>query len=238
MDKTMEYYNKNADKFVLGTLNVDMMTIQKKFIGYIPERGKVLDLGCGSGRDTLFFKGLGYDVIAVDGSAEMCKQAEKNIGQPVINMTFDKLDFDSEFDGIWACASLLHVPAGEIKAVLERVEKALKTGGYFYFSVKYGEFEGEREGRYYTDYTETSINELFSAFPSLKKVDMWQTMMHVQKETIDGLIVYFIRKSKQSLYFGINKIMQKKSYAEFNQRDSFWFQLWEVDYLTLRFQKG
>ena len=175
MNKTLEYYNENADKFILGTLNVDMMMIQKKFISCIPTDGKVLDLGCGSGRDSLFFKTLGYNVTAVDGSAEMCVQAEKNIGQPVINMTFDKLDYDAEFDGIWACASLLHVPSSDIKDVIVKIEKALKKGGYFYFSVKYGDYEGEREGRYYTDYTEKSVEALFAAIPSLKKVDMWFT---------------------------------------------------------------
>ena len=175
MNKTLAYYNENADKFILGTLNVDMMTIQKKFISYIPKGGKVLDLGCGSGRDSLFFKEHGYDVTAADGSAEMCIQAEKNIGQPVINMTFDKLDYEAEFDGIWACASLLHVPSRDIKDVLIKIEKALKTGGYFYFSVKYGDYEGEREGRYYTDYTEQSVETLFTAVPSLQKVDMWLT---------------------------------------------------------------
>lgn len=175
MNKTLEYYNDNADKFILGTLNVDMMTIQKKFISYIPKGGKVLDLGCGSGRDSLFFKRLGYNVTAVDGSAEMCRQAEKNIGQPVINLTFNKLPYEAEFDGIWACASLLHVPSSDIKDVLVKIEKTLKTGGYFYFSVKYGDYEGEREGRYYTDYTEKSIEALFAAIPSLTKVDMWFT---------------------------------------------------------------
>ncbi len=175
MNKTLEYYNENADKFILGTLNVDMMTIQKKFISYIPKGGKVLDLGCGSGRDSLFFKELGYDVTAVDGSAEMCIQAEKNIGQSVINITFDKLDYEAEFDGILACASLLHVPSNNIKDVLIKIERALKTGGYFYFSVKYGNYEGEREGRYYTDYTEQSVESLFAAVPSLQMVDMWLT---------------------------------------------------------------
>ena len=175
MNKTLRYYDENADKFVLGTLNVDMMTIQNKFISYIPENGKVLDLGCGSGRDSLYFKELGYDVTAVDGSAEMCRQAEKNIGQPVINMTFDKLDYDLEFDGIWACASLLHVPSSEIRDVLGKIERALKKGGYFYCSFKYGEYEGDREGRYYTDYIETSIDTLFSCVPCLKKMDVWLT---------------------------------------------------------------
>ena len=137
MNKTLAYYNENADKFILGTLNVDMMTIQKKFISYIPKGGKILDLGCGSGRDSLFFKQLGYNVTAVDGSAEMCRQAENNIEQPVINLTFDKLPYEAEFDGVWACASLLHVPSSDIQDVLVKIERALKKGGYFYFSVKY-----------------------------------------------------------------------------------------------------
>lgn len=152
-----------------------MMTIQKKFISFIPSGGKVLDLGCGSGRDSLFFKELGYDVTAVDGSAEMCIQAEKNIGQPVINITFDNLNYDAEFDGILACASLLPVSSSDIKDILVKIERALKTGGYFYFSVKYGDYEGEREGRYYTDYTEKSIDALLSDFSSLQTFEIWLT---------------------------------------------------------------
>ncbi len=175
MNQTLEYYNEHADKFILDTLNVDMMTIQNKFKSYIPNDGKVLDLGCGSGRDSLFFKKLGYIVTAIDGSAEMCRQAEKNIGQPVLNMTFDKLDNNNEFDGIWACASLLHVPSSDIKDVIIKIERALKRGGYFYFSVKYGDYEGEREGRYYTDYSEQSIDSLFTIVPSLQKIDLWFT---------------------------------------------------------------
>ena len=62
----------------------------------------------------------------MDGSAEMCIQAEKNIGQPVISMTFDKFDYEAEFDGIWACASLLHVPSSDIHDVLIKIERALK----------------------------------------------------------------------------------------------------------------
>ena len=59
--------------------------------------------------------------------------------------------------------------------MLLKIEKALKSGGYFYFSVKNGDYEGEREGRYYTDYTEQSVEALFNAVPSLQKVDMWLT---------------------------------------------------------------
>lgn len=172
MNKTLDYYNQNADKFILGTLDVDMMTIQNKFISYIPEGGTILDLGCGSGRDSLFFIQKGYDVTAIDGSVEICRQAEKNIGKPVKNMTFDKLNYNSQFDGIWACATLLHVPSNEIRDVIGKIVDALKTGGYFYCSFKYGSYEGEREGRYYTDYTETSIDALFSDISALENVEM------------------------------------------------------------------
>lgn len=175
LNKTLDYYNSNADSFVLGTINADMMIIQNRFIKYIPSGGKILDLGCGSGRDSLYFKQQGYSVTAVDGSVEMCRQTEKNIGQTVLHMTFEEIDFDSEFDGIWACASLLHVPSDEIVSVMTRIEKALKPSGYFYCSFKYGDYEGERNGRYFTDYTEDSIDKLFKGFPSFKKMEMWIT---------------------------------------------------------------
>ncbi len=175
MNNTLDYYNKNADEFILGTVNADMTATLDRFIKHVPIGGKILDLGCGSGRDSLYFKNLGYEVTAVDGSIEICKQAEKKIGQTVLNMMFNEIDFYNCFDGVWACASLLHVPSDEIESVISKIEKSLKNGGHFYCSFKYGDFEGERNGRFFNDYTEESTKQLFAKFPTFGLVDMWIT---------------------------------------------------------------
>ena len=157
----MNYYDKNAKEFFDGTVDADMSSHHEKFLKLIPEKGHILDAGCGSGRDTKKFKELGYDVTAFDGSEEMCKLASKFSGVNVNHMQFQEIDFANEFDGIWASASLLHVPSDELDLVLRNLKNSLKEDGVFYASFKYGDFEGERNGRYFNDMTESSAVELF-----------------------------------------------------------------------------
>ena len=107
-------------------------------------------------------------MTAVDGSQELCKIASENIGQEVICQLFHELEETNTYDGVWACASLLHLPTDELKKVIQKVEQSLKKGGYFYASFKYGEFEGERDGRYFNDFTEETFNDLLAEFPNLK----------------------------------------------------------------------
>ena len=139
IDKNIEYYNNNADSFFEGSVNADMSGVRNGFLKYVPDGGKILDAGCGSGRDSKAFLSEGYDVVAFDASKEMCKRASEYIGREVLNMRFEDISFDKEFDGIWACASLLHVPSDDLPDVLQRMKKALKSGGAIYASFKYGE---------------------------------------------------------------------------------------------------
>lgn len=162
------YYNEKAKEFFEGTAYVDMSRQYKDFLANLPEGGFILDAGCGSGRDSLFFKKLGYQVVAMDGSIEMCKLASEYIGQEVVFSRFQEVDVkkltDGQhlFDGIWASASLLHVPSSEIEGVLSKLKDALKQDGIFYASFKYGDFEGERNGRYFHDLKEDTAKALFT----------------------------------------------------------------------------
>lgn len=174
MKKTQDFYNQNAAEFFEGTVAADMMQNYKPFLERLPKGAKILDAGCGSGRDSLAFKKLGYEVTAIDGSEELCKLASKYIGQEVKHIQFQELDFENEFDGIWACATLLHVPSQELSVVIESLVKALKKDGVLYVSFKYGDFEGERNGRYFHDLTEEKAEELFTV-GGLKVEKMWIT---------------------------------------------------------------
>ena len=154
---TNDYYKENAKSFILDTMNADMSEQYQNFLKFMPKKGKILDLGCGSGRDSLYFQNLGYDCIAVDPIDEFLEHA-KSIGvKKVLKGTAEELDFNKEFDGIWASASLLHVKSKDLNDVLKKCAKALKKNGVFYWSFKYGTFEGERTERYYVDQTESSI---------------------------------------------------------------------------------
>ncbi|MBR4861248.1 MAG: class I SAM-dependent methyltransferase [Firmicutes bacterium] len=163
MNQTLNYYNENAAAFCEGTLNADMSHLYGCFLQHIPAGGKILDLGCGSGRDSLAFLRKGYQVEAVDGSEELCRFAAEYIGQPVRCMDFEELDYEEEFDGVWACASLLHAPKSRIPSILSKIRRSLVPGGTLYFSFKHGDSERTKDGRFFNDYTEDTVKELFTA---------------------------------------------------------------------------
>ena len=175
VDKTLEYYQKNADLFVEGTVSADMHDAQMRFLRMLPPHAYILDFGCGSGRDAKAFLDQGYQVDAVDGSPELCCMASELIGKPVKQMLFDDLSVSNQYDGIWACASILHLPRRNLVDVLPKISNALKTDGVLYASFKYGSYEGMRDGRYFTDFTEESLGNLMDEVPSLLIVDTWIT---------------------------------------------------------------
>lgn len=156
------YYNENAKEFFEGTAYVDMSENAKEFLALLPAKSKILDAGCGSGRDSLMFMKQGFEVTAMDGSIEMCRLASEHIGQEVKHMLFQEVDFKEEFDGIWASASLLHVPSQELEEVLIKLKNSLKENGVFYASFKYGDFDGERNGRYFHNLTEEKAEKVFT----------------------------------------------------------------------------
>ena len=172
MNETITYYNQNAEEYFNKTVNVSMQESYDQFEAYLKPGDKILDLGCGSGRDSRYFLSKGYDVVSVDGSKEMCRLAGNYIGRDVCNITFEELDYNNEFNAVWACASLVHVEIGEITGVLCKIQKLLKKKGILYASWKYGTGERIDNQKYYADYDEKGINELFSA-TSIKLIRKW-----------------------------------------------------------------
>ena len=175
-DPTNKYYTDKAKDFYDGTVNLDMEDLYRPFLELIPDRGKILDAGCGSGRDSLYFRRMGYDVVAFDYSEELVKLASDLIGFPVLHMSFDDVDFVEEFDGIWACASLLHVPKSAMNMVIDKMALALKSTGILYASFKYGNKEEIRKDRYFSDYTETEIQNLINDVSSITMINHWKTV--------------------------------------------------------------
>ncbi len=164
---TVGYYNSKAQTFFDSTVSVDFSRIQELFLQRIKPAGRILDLGCGSGRDSRAFLERGYEVVAIDGSKELAKIASEYIGQDVIVADFREYEPERAFDGIWACASLLHLPKEDIAKVMRRLGSHLTENGCFYVSFKYGTFAGERDGRYFTNMTEESFEELLKEVPGL-----------------------------------------------------------------------
>lgn len=170
---TIDYYNANAEMFYQETIGVEMTEFYEKFLIILPDKAKILDAGCGSGRDSLYFKRHGYQVTAIDGSFSLAQLAAKTINEPILNQTFQEIEFENEFDGIWACASLLHVSRNEIDDVINRLAKALKTDGILYASFKYGDEEYEKDGRYFNSYDEESFRELINTQANIEILKVW-----------------------------------------------------------------
>ena len=155
---TLDYYNKNSEEYFNSTLNVNMTNTYKAFLKLVPKGGKILDLGCGSGRDSMNFMKLGYEVTSVDGAKKLAKRASVLLRKEVIVSTFEELELKEKFHGIWACASLLHIKREDLKIVLNNLYNNLDDNGVFYMSFKYGEKEYvDDKNRYFNCFTDESI---------------------------------------------------------------------------------
>ena len=187
VDPTLDYYNKNAEKYYQRTISADMSAQYKFFLKYLATGARILDLGCGSGRDTKYFRDNGYNVTAIDGSEEMCRKAEAYTGIPVRNMDFLDLNDREIYAGIWASASLLHIVKKDLPRMFAKLRKALTKEGVLYVSFKEGNFEGLRDGRYYTDLTEGELFNLVNTVGGMKIVEA----KHFTKE-VDGQEVHWL----------------------------------------------
>jgi SAM-dependent methyltransferase len=174
-NETVAYYDYNATEFVGDTVNADLSEIYKSFEELLCPGSKILDLGCGSGRDSKYFADHGYEVVAIDPSLAMCEYTRSIVDIPVFQMKAEDLYFHNEFDAVWACASLLHVPSDHQKVVLELIAESLKTGGICYCSWKYGCGERVDSGRRFVDYTDTSLRELVDSITAYQIVKLWIT---------------------------------------------------------------
>lgn len=172
-NQTLNYYNQKAKEFASGTVDVAFTEIQDLFLQCVSVGGKILDFGCGSGRDTKYFLSKGYSVDATDGSEELCRIASDYSGITVKHMLFEELDAVERYDGIWACASILHVEKKQLPDILKKIAVATKKDGVVYTSFKYGDSEGMKNGRYFTYLKEDSFRELLEKVPELTIKKLW-----------------------------------------------------------------
>lgn len=173
---TLNYYNQHAQTFSDSTLNVDMSALYAEFLPLIPKHGHILDAGCGSARDAMYFKQQGFTVSAFDASENIAKLASNYLQQTVQVKAFQQLNCTNMYDGIWCCASLLHVPKVELPQVFLKLQNALKPNGVLYVSFKYGTQERVNNGREFTDLNEDGLTALITQHTELKILKQWQTV--------------------------------------------------------------
>jgi 2-polyprenyl-3-methyl-5-hydroxy-6-metoxy-1,4-benzoquinol methylase len=174
INSTINWYNENAKGFIEKTINLDIQkSLYSHFLPRVVTGGHILDAGCGAGRDIKMFHNLGFQVTAFDASSELVEFATKYSGVDVLNMYFSDVNWENTFDGIWACASLLHIPKSQMIDAIRRLILSLKVGGVFFLGYKIGENDGFVDGRFFSNYTIPLLLELMSKFPDILVVDSW-----------------------------------------------------------------
>ncbi|MET4694431.1 class I SAM-dependent methyltransferase [Endozoicomonas lisbonensis] len=163
MPQTIAFYEQNSDSFFDSTVTVDAQALYDQFLPLLPEQAHILDAGCGSGRDSLAFLKAGYRVSAFDGSESMGQRASGLTGLDVKHSLFLDFSSDEQFDAIWACASLLHVPLQELSVTFSHLSTFLKGDGLFYCSFKLGNGEEKRGGRHFTNLDEQGFEKVLKS---------------------------------------------------------------------------
>jgi 2-polyprenyl-3-methyl-5-hydroxy-6-metoxy-1,4-benzoquinol methylase len=171
---SISYYDENCDEYCRLTIDANMNALHARFLKHLVPKARILDAGCGSGRDSLAFARAGFSVTAFDGSAKMVRLASENTGLPVAHILFGDVSWDSAFEGVWACASLLHVSRSNLAVITNRLVRSLVPGGVIFMSFKQGESERETEGRHFTDMTEQTIASLLDEL-GLDVVELWSS---------------------------------------------------------------
>lgn len=185
-NETLKFYNENSEEYFNNTVNLNLESLYKEFLKNIPKKSNILDVGCGAGAASKYFLDNGYKVSAFDGSKKLAIKSSRYLKQKVDNYTFQNFKYKEKFDGIWASASLLHLPKSEIKPILKKLNSYLKPGGTFYFSLKEGEGEKVIGDRFFSFYTQNEVENLIKDLDNIKISNVYITKdikkHEVQKE--------------------------------------------------------
>ena len=175
MNETIRYYDNNAQAFIDGTSTADMKYLLDKFAARLSVGASILDLGCGSGRDSVWFINQGFDVTAIDASVEMIRHCKSLIGDRAILADLEEFETTEKYDGIWACASLLHIPRERLAAAITKYSAVLKPGGRFFMSFKDHEQDYKKDGRIFTCFTPPSLEQYLNDLNLFNKIDIYET---------------------------------------------------------------
>ncbi|MDC7245546.1 MAG: class I SAM-dependent methyltransferase [Sphaerochaetaceae bacterium] len=182
--KHISYYNRNSNGYIEQTKDADLSFLYKRFLPLLPPGGTIIDGGCGSGRDLRFFRLRGYKAEGFDSSEKMATAASCYSGAKVRNMRFEDLDETDEYDGFWACASLIHVPRDLHKKVFTSIYRSLRNGGILYCSFKDSEedfYDGERV---FYCYTVQQLGEFVRNNTDFSIIDIWKSQDTSRKDLL------------------------------------------------------
>ena len=179
--RVLNYYDKNAVEFANQTVSIDMHDLYELFLNQLPQTESqcILDVGCGSGRDANYFAKQDYNVTAIDASAELIQWAQRHHMSSKIDWHhldfsgIEKQPWKNKFTGIWACASLLHVPFLELPLIINSLLDTFTDDGVMYVSFKYGKGERVDEERLFCDMNELRWKTIVAKIPQVIECDIW-----------------------------------------------------------------
>lgn len=203
-DTNLSWYESNAKQYFAATIGLNMTVLYVPFLNYMKPYASILDAGCGSGRDTLYFSKRGYKVTGFDYSPTLVKYATKLTGQEILNLSFQDLDFREQFNGIWACNALNHIPMDEMQDVLSRLSRSMKVNGVLYASFNYGQGEHNRDGRFLVDFDEEGFDELIEQHPELAVLRCWKTS-GMEKDRWLNILVRKTKPTKMMTFLGLGQ---------------------------------
>lgn len=191
---SVHFYNQNAEKYFNDTYLRNVALLYEPFLKDLLPNSKILDLGCGSGRDSKYFQSLGFAVTAVDGAERLAKLASEHLEFAVIVSDYSDLKFPTSFfSGIWCCASLLHLNDAELFKVLKLIDRWLAPNGVFYSSYKYGDSQWEESGRCFYGMNECKAKKLILNTDLIIK-ETWITFEKRQDEEVKWFNVCMTKK--------------------------------------------
>ena len=195
MNSTIEFYDRNADEYFDRTADVTFDEIYSRFLKYIPAGGRVMDLGCGSGRDVKWFCDHGYEAYGLDASRELVSRASDEYDIPVFAGLIEEWTTSTPFDGVWCCASLMHLDDSALEQFFENLKYNLKPGGVLFMSVKSGIETGlDEQGRYFRDFTEDDVHEIITQHGEFELKELWYTEDKLERDTFRWMNVIIENK--------------------------------------------
>lgn len=194
-----EYYEMNAKRYAKETFSADMSEQYKRFLPLLGERARILDVGSGSGRDACYFQNHGYQVTALEPSKNLCKEIRKVFSGEIVCSDIQSYLPDQRFDGIWACASLLHLQEKEIYHFFEKIDLYLNDNGIVYLSGKNGFPTGETaDGRYFLEFTEGLVGKILAVNDRMKLEELWYSEDVSDRKGFRWMNVIFVLSYKTS----------------------------------------
>ena len=171
-----EYYEMNAKRYAQETFSADMSEQYKRFLPLLGERARILDVGSGSGRDACYFQKKGYQVTALEPSKNLCREIRKVFSGEIVCSDIQSYQPDQRYDGIWACASFLHLQEKEVLSFFKKINLYLNEKGIVYLSGKNRITIGKAaDGRYFLEFTEQLVGKILAVNDRMKLEELWYT---------------------------------------------------------------